>query len=143
VAVQDADTAATGEIQVLEFDLNDQRYCVEIEHVAEIVDEKALTSVPDSQPHVVGVMNLREQTTTIVDPKVVFGLDRPERDHRIIVFDTETDGQTGWLVDALDQVSTFERSAVQPQEDADTIHGLVSRDDGFLLWVDPTVVTDG
>lgn len=143
VQERDSDAAVSEEVQVLEFELDDQRYCVEIADIAEIVDEKILTSVPDSPRHVVGLMNLRDQTTKIIDPKIVFGMERTETDHRIIVFDTESDGQTGWLVDAVDQVTTFDRSMVQPQEDADAINGVLSRDEDFLLWVDPTVINDG
>ncbi|WP_181685234.1 chemotaxis protein CheW [Halorhabdus salina] len=144
MAVEGSETQTeTGEeIQVLEFDLDDQRYCVEIEYIAEIVDEKTLTPVPDSKRHVRGVMNLREQTTTIIDPKVIFGMDDHEGGHRIIVFESDGDEQSGWLVDEVEQVSTFERTAVKPQEDVESIRGVVSREDGFLLWVDPTVIND-
>ncbi|MFB6202400.1 MAG: chemotaxis protein CheW [Halorhabdus sp.] len=141
MAVQHTDeTASSEEIQVLEFELNDQRYCVEIEHIAEIVDEKTLTPVPDSKRHVRGVMNLREQTTTIIDPKVIFGLESEDGNHRIVIFDSDTDSQSGWLVDEVDRVSTFERSAVKPQDDVESIRGVVNRDEDFLLWVDPTAL---
>jgi purine-binding chemotaxis protein CheW len=126
-------------VQVLEFGLDDQRYCVEIAAIAEIVDGDALTAVPDSQPHVVGMMNLRGETTTIVDPKVVFGLGQADGDSRVIVFDGDGE-QFGWLVDHVYQVSTIRTSDVEDRTDADSIRGLINRESGFLIWADPTVI---
>ena len=138
----EANRGTSKEIQVLEFDLNDERYCVGIEHVAEIVDETTLTPLPDSKRHVRGVMNLRQQTTTIIDPKVVFGMEERDGDHRIIIFEGDGDEQSGWLVDGVDQVTTFELSAVKPQEDVASVRGVVNRDSEFLVWVDPTAINN-
>ncbi|MFW6017983.1 MAG: chemotaxis protein CheW [Halapricum sp.] len=137
---RESDTATSEEVQALEFELNGQRYGVRIETVAEIVDEEPLTAVPDSDPHVVGVMNLRDETTTIVDPKVVFGLERNDGQRRIVIFDDGSDDQFGWLVDTVHRVSTFRLSDVEEQADSRTVKGLVNREDGFLIWVDPAVI---
>lgn len=137
---RESDTATGEEVQALEFELNGQRYGVRIETVAEIVDEEPLTAVPDSDPHVVGVMNLRDETTTIVDPKVVFGLERNDGQRRIVIFDDGSDDQFGWLVDTVHRVSTFRLSDVEEQADSRTVKGLVNREDGFLIWVDPAVI---
>ena len=140
LTASDGDDGSRQEVQVLEFDLDEQRYCVAIEHVAEIVDETALTAVPDSPSHVLGVMNLREETTTIVDPTVIFGLESTSADGRIVIFDDDADRQSGWRVDAVDRVSTIDPSDAQEQTDAEAIQGVVNRDDGFLLWIDPTAI---
>ncbi|QSG11552.1 Chemotaxis signal transduction protein [Halapricum desulfuricans] len=140
---RESDDPTVEELQVLEFGLNGQGYCVEIETIAEIVDEEPLTAVPDSDPHVVGVMNLRDETTTIVDPKIVFDLERDDNERRIVIFDDGTDEQFGWLVDTVHRVSTFRRSDVEQQDDSRTVRGLVNRDDGFLIWVDPAVINRG
>ncbi|QSG05858.1 Chemotaxis signal transduction protein [Halapricum desulfuricans] len=140
---RESDDSTAEERQVLEFGLNGQRYCVEIETIAEIVDEESLTAVPDSDPHVVGVMNLRDETTTIVDPKIVFDLEHDGDERRIVIFDDGTDEQFGWLVDTVHRVSTFRRSDVERQDDSRTVRGLVNRDGGFLIWVDPAVINRG
>ncbi len=137
----DSETQTADEdIQVLEFELDGQRYCVTIAAVMEIVDEEPLTKVPSSGRHVLGVMNLRDATTTIIDPKVVFGVDSTAGDRRIIIFDDDSDDQYGWLVDSVHRVSTFKRSDVEEQADAESIRGLVNRDEDFLIWVDPSVI---
>ena len=132
--------------QVLEFDLGGETYCVSIDYVTEIVDVGDLTTVPNSPPHVEGVMDLRGRTTSIVDPKVVFGIEDEDEANRIIVFEPRIvadQGAAGWLVDEVHQVVTLDEADVDesPARDDDAIHGVVKRDEGsFVIWVDPRAV---
>lgn len=138
--------ASQADIQVLEFELGNEIYCVEIEYVAEIVDMDELTKVPNTPPHVEGVMDLRGRTTSIVDPKVVFDIEESGEERRIIVFDhgvLDADGAVGWVVDEVDQVvdipdESVDRSTVTEDE---SVNGIVRREDAFVVWVDPEAVT--
>ncbi|MUV90326.1 chemotaxis protein CheW [Halapricum sp. CBA1109] len=132
--------------QVLEFQLGEETYCVSIDYVTEIVDVGELTTVPNSAPHVEGVMDLRGRTTSIVNPKVVFDIDTEGAEQRIIVFDPEIaaeDGAVGWLVDEVYQVSQVEPENVDTSaasDDTKSIRGIVKRDDGFVIWVNPAAI---
>jgi len=131
--------------QVLEFDLGAETYCASIDYVTEIVDIGDLTKVPNSPPHVRGVMDLRGRTTSIVDPKVVFDIDEDGQHKRIIVFDPEIiedQGAAGWLVDEVHQVVQVDDADVDVEaaEDDDTIVGVVKRDGEFVIWVDPKAI---
>ncbi|MFU1779790.1 chemotaxis protein CheW [Haloarcula japonica] len=141
-----AQSATTG--QVLEFQLGSETYCVSIDYVTEIVDIGELTSVPNAPPHVRGVMDLRGRTTSIVDPKVVFGIEDEGAEKRIIVFDpeiVEEQGAAGWLVDEVYQVVqvTPEQVDQSPANDAGSIRGVIKRHDSFVIWVDPAIVHAG
>lgn len=132
--------------QVLEFQLGDETYCVSIDYVTEIVDIGELTTVPNAPPHVEGVMDLRGRTTSIVNPKVVFDIDGGEPS-RIIVFDPEVagdeQGAVGWLVDEVDQVSQVDPANVDQSpttQGANSVRGVVKRDDGFVIWVNPDAI---
>lgn len=133
-------------VQLLEFELGDGSYAVDIAHVAEIVDVNDLTVVPNSAPHVEGVMDLRGKTTTIVDPKAVFGIDGDGARKRIVVFDRERtiDGKSvGWIVDEVEQVVEVDRDDVEssPVDDGDdAVRGVIKREDDFVIWVRPTVL---
>jgi purine-binding chemotaxis protein CheW len=134
--------------QVLEFRLGEETYCVSIDYVTEIVDTGEVTTVPNAPPHITGVMDLRGQTTSIVDPKVVFGVDGTGDEQRIIVFDPEIiddQGAAGWLVDEVSQVTRIDDGSVDeaPSRDKEAVNGVVKRDDGFLIWVDPEAVHSG
>jgi purine-binding chemotaxis protein CheW len=138
-------TARARTVQLLEFELGSESYAVDIAHVAEIVDVNDLTVVPNSAPHVEGVMDLRGKTTTIIDPKAVFGIRDDGDRKRIVVFDREytADGKpVGWIVDEVDQVVEVDTEDVEssPVDDADdAVQGVIKRDSDFTIWVRPTV----
>ncbi|QGA83810.1 chemotaxis protein CheW [Halomicrobium sp. LC1Hm] len=137
---------STTEGQVLEFELGEETYCVSIDYVTEIVDVGDLTTVPNAPRHVEGVMDLRGRTTSIVNPKSVFGIGDSGAEQRIIVFDPEIiedQSAAGWLVDEVDQVVQISDDQVDdsPAADSDgSIRGVVKREDDFVIWVDPRVV---
>lgn len=143
----DSDTQSPGvtETQVLEFQLGSERYCVDIEYVAEIVDQDDLTQIPNSPPHVEGVMDLRGRTTSIVDPAKVFDIHDTNDDQRIVVFDPKAmgdQGAVGWLVDEVDQVSRVSGDEIDDAPiDDDSIRGIIKRERDFVIWVHPTAVT--
>ncbi|MFB6308633.1 MAG: chemotaxis protein CheW [Haloarculaceae archaeon] len=137
---------STTKDQVLEFELGEETYCVSIGYVTEIVDVGDLTSVPNAPRYVEGVMDLRGRTTSIVDPKAVFGIDGATDGKRIIVFDpeiVEDQSAAGWLVDEVDQVVQITPDQVDDPPtngQSDAIHGVVKRDGDFVIWVDPAAV---
>lgn len=141
---------ATG--QVLEFELGAETYCVSVDCVTEIVDRGEVTVVPNTPAYVEGVMDLRGRTTSVVDPKVIFGVGTDQEPRRIIVFDpavVEDRTAVGWLVDDVHQVVDVDGDAVSesPTQDDEAVHGVVkngdgdgSGDGGFVIWVDPAAV---
>lgn len=141
----ESEATSVSETQILEFRLGPERYCVDIEYVAEIVDEDDLTQIPNSPPHVEGVMDLRGRTTSIVDPTTVFDIQSSADEQRIVVFDPDSMGEQGaigWLVDEVHQVSRVTTDEVDssPIED-ESIRGVIKRDEEFVIWVHPTAVT--
>lgn len=129
--------------QVLEFRLGSDRYCVDIRAVAEIVDVRTVTPLPNAPRHVRGVMDLRGRTTTIVDPTVRLGLEKTgaEGAGRILVFDPDhtDDASMGWVVDEVDEVSDVSPDAVDeaPVDHDPCARGVVRRDDGLVVWLRP------
>lgn len=129
------------DVQVLEFELASETYCVDISYVAEIVDMDDLTPIPNAPPHIEGVMDLRGRTTSIVNPKRVLDIEDGRDTRRIIVFDpdrTEEQGAIGWMVDEVDQVVRVPlEDAEAPPSDDGTVEGIVKRDDEFTIWISP------
>ncbi|MFB6195019.1 MAG: chemotaxis protein CheW [Haloplanus sp.] len=134
-------------VQLLEFELGSETYCVDIQHIAEIVDVNDLTVIPNSADHVEGVMDLRGKTTTIINPKEVFGIDGDGEQKRIVVFDRErtAEGKSfGWIVDEVEQVSEVSTSDIEssPVDDDEAVQGVIKRDGDFVIWVRPTVIDE-
>lgn len=148
-------TATDGQ-QVLQFTIDGESYCVEIEHVREIVDGSEKTRVPGTPDHVEGVMDLRGRTTTIVNPRTLLSIggadpgdlvsDGGSTRDRIIVLDEDVvagEGSMGWVVSDVDRVISVPPNpeSVEAVTDTDLIHGVVREDtdDGeFIIWVNAT-----
>ena len=141
-AADDADETART-VQMLEFELGGETYCVDIDYVSEIVDRGSVTPVPNAPEFVRGVMDLRGRTTSIVDPKTLLNVDAESEAQRIVIFDAdsfEDDAAVGWLVDAVHQVDRVSMDDVEepPMDRGEFIKGIVRREDGLVVWVTPT-----
>jgi len=132
---------AEDETRVLEFALAEERYCLDIEYVEEIVKRDTVTRVPNTPDYVAGVVDLRGQITTILDPKVIFDIDAEGSEELIVVFDPEgfdDQGAIGWLVDDVNQVMPVADSEVNPSPvDQNHVEGVVDRDGEFVIWTTP------
>lgn len=139
---QDTPAERPEEVQVLEFSLGEETYALNIEYIEEIAHVGELTPIPNSPRHVTGVMDLRGRTTSVVDPKILFGIEGEGGGKRILVFDPDqlSEGQAiGWTVDEVHQVVTATTDDVDeaPGTEMEAIHGVLKRDGEFVIWVDP------
>ena len=143
---EEGDDGGGEETRVLEFTLNDEHYCLDIEYIEEIVREETITRVPNTPAFVEGVVDLRGQITTILNPKVTIGKPDTTPGDLIVVFDSdafEDQGHVGWVVDDVRQVSLISDAEVNdaPVED-EHINGVIDREDedSFVVWTTPELV---
>ncbi|MDS0277966.1 chemotaxis protein CheW [Halomicroarcula sp. S1AR25-4] len=142
-ALEEESTQTEELVRVLEFALGEEYYCLDIEYVEEIVKRDAVTRVPNTPDYVEGVVDLRGQITTILEPKEMMDIDADGSQDLIVVFDPdmfEEQGAVGWVVDNVRQVVPVAESEVNdPPVDAEYVRGVVDREDHdqFVIWVEP------
>ncbi|RLM89921.1 chemotaxis protein CheW [Haloarcula sp. Atlit-7R] len=142
-AIDDDATQTEELVRVLEFALGDEYYCLDIDYVEEIVKRETVTRVPNTEDYVEGVVDLRGQITTILNPKVMMDIDSDGTENLIVVFDAgvfEEQGAMGWIVDEVRQVVPVAESEVNTAPvDGEYINGVVDRDDEdeFVIWIEP------
>ena len=141
-AASDSD-AESETVRVLEFRLGGERYVVAIDYVEEILAYDGATRVPNSPAEVAGVVDIRGQITTLLDPAEL--LDVATDPAYVVVLDGdqfEDAGAYALLVDDVSEVGSIERGAVAdaPGEEA-AIEAVVRDDDGFRIWLEPDVWT--
>lgn len=95
----------------LTFMLAGEEYGVPVLKVREIMKILDVTPVPQSPPHVKGVINLRGKVIPVVDLRIKFGFPVREDDERacIVVMDVALPGSTimmGVVVDAVSEAMT-------------------------------------
>jgi purine-binding chemotaxis protein CheW len=110
-------------LEVLGFSLGAETYGVEIRHVREVCQLKALTVVPCTPPFVAGVMNLHGRIIAIIDLRKLFDL--PARGltelSQVIVL-AGGDDALGLLADSVDGVRPVPTAALQ--EGLPTLTGI-------------------
>lgn len=126
--------------QVLVFTLGDSQYCVGIDTINEIVEKGDLTRVPNAADHVKGVMDLRGETTTIIDPKQVLDSGADAGADRVVIFGRGDERPVGWLVDRVHEVADVSQDDLESVSDEETVRGVIRSEERLIIWIDPEPV---
>lgn len=97
-------------------ELGKETYAIGIEHVQSIERVLPITRVPGTSPFVRGVTSLRGVVTSVIDPKVFFGIDSASEitgQSRIVVVNAG-DVTTGLIVDSANNVVDITDEDIQP-----------------------------
>jgi purine-binding chemotaxis protein CheW len=101
--------------QLVTFHLGDRLLGLPIEVVREILRVEDITPVPDAPAGIRGVINLRGEVVTIVDLRIVLGLDEAEiGPHTRLVVAHSNDEAIGLLVDRVADVVTIDPEEREP-----------------------------
>ncbi|PLS19137.1 chemotaxis protein CheW [Bacillus sp. M6-12] len=95
--------------QIVVFELEGQFYGVDIKEVNEIIRMQEITSLPNSQHHVEGIINLRGKICSVINGRILLGLDKKaiETEQKIIVLDG---ARIGVVVDQVSEILTVEEA---------------------------------
>lgn len=136
------ETAETGELQLVVFQLGSESYGVDISQVREIVSRQKITRVPRTPYYIEGVMNLRGRVIPVVDLKKRLGLPQGE-DPGTKIAVAEVEGITvGMVVDGVSEVLRISDAAVDtPSQvmagiDVDYIIGVAKIEDRLVILLD-------
>lgn len=93
----------------LVFHLGEEEFAIQVQKVREIMGVQDITQVPQTPPHVKGVINLRGKVIPVVDLRLKFSMPAKEYSHRtcIIVVQVASDRGTvlmGIVVDGVAEV---------------------------------------
>jgi purine-binding chemotaxis protein CheW len=136
-----------GSQQVLTFTLGAETYGVDILRVQEIRGWAPVTRIPQSPPHVLGVLNLRGSIVPIVDLRMRFSLDQAEYTAVtvIIVLSVESAAgrrDIGVVVDGVSDVIDVDHAQVKPPPDlggqvnTEFILGLAAVSEHMVMLLD-------
>jgi purine-binding chemotaxis protein CheW len=122
------------DIQVVEFVLGDEHFAIDLFEVREVVEYTRITHLPDTPPHIRGIIDLRGEITTIIDLKNLMHIHTDkktdEATSRIIVLDDRiTKSKIGIMVDDVLSVSTFSRKEV------DTSAATINREQNNIIGI--------
>jgi len=101
--------------QYLTFQLGEELYGVDILRVQEIKGYTTVTKIPNTPPHIKGVLNLRGTIVPIVELRTKFGM--PTIDYTmftVIVVVVVQDRIMGLVVDSVSDVLNIDKKDIQP-----------------------------
>jgi len=144
-----AGLAASGELQLVSFNIGTEEFGVDILKVQEINRMVEITRVPQAPHFVEGVINLRGKVIPIVDLRKRFGLELKEHDKntRIVVVDIGGNIM-GMIVDSVSEVLRLPASTIEPPPEIVTginseyIKGVAKLEDRLLIFLDLSRVID-
>jgi purine-binding chemotaxis protein CheW len=133
----------TDDNQFLTFNLGEELYGVDILRVQEIKGYTAVTKIPNTPPHIKGVLNLRGTIVPIVELRTKFGM--PTMDYTaftVIIVVVVRDKVMGLVVDAVSDVLNIDRKDIQstPQfgarVDVSFVNGIGKSGDKLVALLD-------
>jgi purine-binding chemotaxis protein CheW len=158
--LEDADRVVEDAAHVVEFQLGGELCAIDIGAVDSIVESKQVTRVPRAPDAVEGVMDLRGETTAIVDPREFLSIEGDHASDNILVLDraddkqkiglrvaevTEVSGYGEYQVDRGDRLERIGTSAI----DRELVQGIIRKgalppgedaeeevDVKLVLWLD-------
>ncbi len=109
---------STTALEVLTLSLQGEVFALPAGIVSEILDFVPITEVPNAQPFVGGLINVRGKVVPFADLRFKFGMDRPEAtlDTRIVVIEVNLGGEptiVGILAEKVYEVTIVAPSALE------------------------------
>ncbi len=104
----------------LTFHLGREDFGIQVLKVREIMGILDITAVPQTPPHVKGVVNLRGKVIPVVDLRLKFGLPEVEYDQRTCIIVVQVAGETGALLMGIIVDGVSEVLTLAPQDIEDT-----------------------
>ncbi len=137
--------------QFLTFQLGNELYGVDILRVQEIKGYTTVTKIPNTPPHIKGVLNLRGTIVPIVELRTKFGLPTIEYTlFTVIVVVVIQEKIMGLVVDAVSDVLNIDKKDIQPppqfgaKVDVSFLNGIGKSNDKLVALLDmDRLLSDG
>jgi len=114
-AAQPAPPPAAAQTGLLIFLVGSEEFCLPVAQVREIRIWSTPTPLPQTDPALLGVINLRGMVLPVVDPSVRIGLSHPGAPARPVIIVIDEGGrQAGILADRVMDILAVAADAIQP-----------------------------
>ena len=140
--------AASGDVQLLTFKLDEQEYALSIAHVVQVVRMVAVTHAPKAPEFVEGMINLRGKVIPVINIRRRCGLpDKPFDLNTQLLIARTTGRMLALMVDTVSEVLTVPAANVVPPDQIGPelahLSAVGKLDDRLILVLDPrTLLTD-
>ena len=134
--------AGANKMELLMFHLGTEEvYGINVFKIREVMKMPAVTKIPDSDPRILGVVNLRGENIALVDLKQAIGLGSLEQEGAKLIITEYNENKQGFLVAGVDRIirMSWERIQIPPQMIRSNQQGAVTAvtklDDGRMVLI--------
>ena len=117
----------------LTFQLGNEEFGIRVLKVREIMGIQEITAVPQTPPHIKGVINLRGKVVPVIDLRLKFGLAAAEYTQRTCIIVTQVQGEAGAVLMGIVVDGVSEVLNLAPNEIEDTPDFGEEISTGYLL----------
>jgi purine-binding chemotaxis protein CheW len=135
-----ANSIGNQETKLVVFELNDEMYGIEVDHVQSIILPQAITPVPRAQEYVEGMTNLRGKVVPVINLARRLGLPPKPQDRRTrIIIGEHPEQAIGMIVDNVLSVTAVPTNTIEPVSplvatvDENYVKGVANFDDRLLI----------
>jgi len=132
--------------QYVTFLINDETYGIEVLHVKEIVGMTSMTTVPNSEKYLKGIMNLRGNVVPVIDLRIKFHIPEKEYDAFTVILIIELNNfLVGVIVDSVSDVITApgqlqDVPAFHVSIDKEVIKGVLNKEGNLIIILDADIM---
>jgi purine-binding chemotaxis protein CheW len=137
-------------LQLVTFRIGNEEFGIDIQKVQEINRMIDITRVPNTPPHIEGVVNLRGKIIPIVSLRTKLGFGETEREKATRIMVVEIDGHViGFIVDSVSEVLRIHDAKIEPMPsitggtEANYIEGVINLSDRLLILLNLHTLFDG
>ena len=134
--------AGANKMELLMFHLGTEEvYGINVFKIREVMKMPSVTKIPDSDPRILGVVNLRGENIALVDLKQAIGLGSLEQESAKLIITEYNENKQGFLVAGVDRIirMSWERIQIPPQMIRSNQQGAVTAvtklDDGRMVLI--------
>ena len=130
--------------EILQFEIDDAVYGIEIQYITEIIQIQQITIVPKVPSYIKGMMNLRGKVIPVMSVRSRFGKEEIPYDDRtcIVVIEFEDGQQVGVIVDRVHEVVVVKKDIISKVPDAKNVNAnrylksIINMESGIRLLLD-------
>ncbi|MBU3182023.1 chemotaxis protein [Clostridium psychrophilum] len=138
--------SGTGEVEILEFIINDKYYAINIIKVKEVINANNLTKLPESHPAIAGLTLYRNKIITVIDLKYVLEKQHKSEIESTIILCQFNKIEVAFSIDNIVGVHRIKWDKITKPDDISTnslVIGNIVLDNKIILLLDfEKIVTD-
>lgn len=94
--------------KLISFNLNDDKYCISLDVLKEVMKDTTITKVPGTPDFIAGIMNLRGDYITVIDVKKFLNLkelkQKTEDDKTPVIIVSHNDMELAFMIDKINEL---------------------------------------